>query len=133
MCSRKMCFVNAAKNYLLGFSVMSHMHVSLILSLDSVCYFNLIHLCVTSCCDIQVKHRGNGAVSHKLNFFTPYVTGYNHTNVKGKVLPRTGHEGPEGEQMYSCTLPSASALDGGGWSTPRPGCFTPGKDPVPIV
>ena len=20
-----------------------------------------------------------------------------------------------------------------GWSTPRPGCFTPGKDPVPIV
>ena len=26
-----------------------------------------------------------------------------------------------------------SALDGGGWSTPRPGCFTHGKDPVPIV
>jgi len=25
------------------------------------------------------------------------------------------------------------ALDGGGWSTPRPGHFTPGKDPVPIV
>jgi len=21
----------------------------------------------------------------------------------------------------------------GGWSTPGPGCFTPGKDPVPIV
>src|SRR5215468_3567718 len=21
----------------------------------------------------------------------------------------------------------------GGWSVPRPGCFTPGKDPVPIV
>jgi len=33
---------------------------------------------------------------------------------KGKVHPRTGHEGPEGEQMYSCTLPSTSALDGGG-------------------
>jgi len=25
------------------------------------------------------------------------------------------------------------ALDGGGWSTPRPGRFTPGKDPVPTV
>ena len=52
---------------------------------------------------------------------------------KGKDLPITGHEGPEGEQMYSSTLPSTSALDGGGWSTPRPGPFTPGKDPVPIV
>ena len=35
--------------------------------------------------------------------------------------------------MYSSTLPSTSALDGGGWSKPRPGRFTPGKDPVPIV
>ena len=25
------------------------------------------------------------------------------------------------------------ALDGGGWSAPRPGRFTPGKDQVPIV
>jgi len=24
-------------------------------------------------------------------------------------------------------------LDGGGWTTPRLGRFTPGKDPVPIV
>ena len=41
---------------------------------------------------------------------------------KGKVHPRTGHEGPEGVQMYSATLPSTSALDGG-WvvsTTPRP-------------
>ena len=35
--------------------------------------------------------------------------------------------------MYSSTLPSASTLDGGGLSTPRPGRFTPGKDTVPIV
>jgi rRNA maturation protein Nop10 len=34
--------------------------------------------------------------------------------------------------MYSFTLSLTSALDGGGWSTPRPGRFTPGKDPVPI-
>jgi hypothetical protein len=25
------------------------------------------------------------------------------------------------------------ALEGSGWSAPRPGRFTPGKDPVPIV
>jgi hypothetical protein len=30
--------------------------------------------------------------------------------------------------MYSSTLPSTSALDGGSWSTPRPGRFTPGKE-----
>ena len=52
---------------------------------------------------------------------------------KGKVLPRTGHEESEGEQMCSSTLPSTSALDGGGWSVPCPSHFTPGKDPVPIV
>ena len=53
--------------------------------------------------------------------------------VKSKVHSRTGHEGPEGGEMYSSTLPSTSALDGGGWSTPHPGRFTPGKDPVRIV
>ena len=52
---------------------------------------------------------------------------------ESKVQPLTGHEGPEGEQVYSSTLPSTSVLDGGGWSAPRPGRFTPWKDPVPIV
>ena len=52
---------------------------------------------------------------------------------KVKVHPRTGQENPEEELMYSYILPSTSALDGGGWSTPRPGRFTPGKDPVPII
>jgi hypothetical protein len=33
---------------------------------------------------------------------------------KGKVLPRTGHEGTEGEYRYSSTLSLTSALDGGG-------------------
>jgi len=31
---------------------------------------------------------------------------------EGKDYPRTSHEGTEGGQMYSCTLPSTSALDG---------------------
>ena len=52
---------------------------------------------------------------------------------RSKGLPITGHEGPEGEQMYSSTITSTLALDGGGWSTSRPRRFTPGKDPVPIV
>jgi len=34
--------------------------------------------------------------------------------VQGKAHPRTGHEGPQGEQMYSSTLPSTLLLDGGG-------------------
>jgi hypothetical protein len=49
-------------------------------------------------------------------------------NGKGKVRPRTGHEGPEGEQRYGSTLSLASALDEGGWQTPRPGRLTPGKE-----
>jgi hypothetical protein len=47
---------------------------------------------------------------------------------KGKVLPRTGHEGPEGEYRYSSTLSLTLALDGGVCSTPRPGRFTPWKE-----
>jgi rRNA maturation protein Nop10 len=44
---------------------------------------------------------------------------------KGKIHPRTGHGGPDGEKRYSCTLSLTSVLDGGRWSTPRPGHFTP--------
>ena len=46
--------------------------------------------------------------------------------VKAKAHPRTGHEGPEWEERYSCTFSLTSALDWGGWSKPRPGRFTPG-------
>ena len=52
---------------------------------------------------------------------------------KSKVHPRTDHECPEWELGYSSTISLTPALDGGGWSTPRPGRFTPGKDPAPIV
>jgi len=34
---------------------------------------------------------------------------------KGKVHPRTGHEGRGGEQMHNSTLSSTSVLDGGEW------------------
>jgi hypothetical protein len=46
---------------------------------------------------------------------------------------RTDHEGPEGEWRYISTLFITVALDGGGWSTPRSGRFSPVKDPVPVV
>jgi len=35
--------------------------------------------------------------------------------------------------MYSSALSLTSALDEGVWSSPRPGRFSPEKDPVPIV
>ena len=52
----------------------------------------------------------------------------NYYCTKGKVRPGTGHEGSEGEQRYSSPLSLTSALDGGGWLTPLPGRFTPGKE-----
>ena len=46
---------------------------------------------------------------------------------KGKVHPRTHHEGRgEGEGlMYSSTLSLTLALHGSGWSTPHFSCFNP--------
>jgi hypothetical protein len=35
--------------------------------------------------------------------------------------------------MYSSTLSLTSALDGGGWLTPRPSLYPRETDPVPIV
>jgi hypothetical protein len=48
---------------------------------------------------------------------------------KGKVHPRTGHEGPEGEQMYSSTLSLTSALDGVGGQRHAPAALSPRKRP----
>jgi hypothetical protein len=47
--------------------------------------------------------------------------------------PRTGHEGPEGEQRYSFTLSLTSALDGSGWSTALSDPFNPGKTRYPFT
>jgi hypothetical protein len=46
----------------------------------------------------------------------------------GKVRPRTDHDGPGGEYRYNSSVSWASALDEGGWLTPRPGRFTTGKE-----
>jgi len=51
-------------------------------------------------------------------------------SIRGEAQPRTGHEGPEGQQMYSSNLSLKSALDRSGCSTPRPGLFyLPGQTP----
>jgi hypothetical protein len=55
------------------------------------------------------------------------------SKVKGKGHPITGHQGPrKAVEVYLYSV-SPSALEGAGWSPPRPGRYTPGKDPVPIV
>jgi len=46
---------------------------------------------------------------------------------KGEGHPRTGHEDPEGEQMYSSTLPLTSTLDGVGGQRHAPAILTPEK------
>jgi hypothetical protein len=68
--------------------------------------------------------------------FIVYTNNEQHIYIyiyKGKGHPITGHREHRGGveiYLYSC---STSALGGGGLSAPRPGRFTPGKDPVPIV
>jgi hypothetical protein len=52
--------------------------------------------------------------------------------VKGKVRPITGIEGQRGAEVQLSYFVT-SALERGGLSASRPGRFTPGKDPVPIV
>jgi hypothetical protein len=51
------------------------------------------------------------------------------TKVNGEVLPRRGSEGPEGSRNIALTLSLTTALDVGGWFTPCPDRFTPGKRP----
>jgi len=49
-----------------------------------------------------------------------------------KILPMFTLQQATKAQMgsrYSSTLSLTSELDGGGWSAPRPGRFTPGKRP----
>jgi hypothetical protein len=46
--------------------------------------------------------------------------------VNGKVHPRTGREGPDGQKRYSSSLSLTSALDEGGWLRHAPAALPPG-------
>ena len=50
---------------------------------------------------------------------------------KGKVQRRTVHEGPEWSRGITTFFKPSARW--GGWSTSRPGRFTSGNNPVPIV
>jgi hypothetical protein len=54
----------------------------------------------------------------------------NKTKLKVKV---TLEQATKTQRWRRGILSLNSALEGGGWSTPRPGRLTPGKDPVPIL
>ena len=49
-----------------------------------------------------------------------------------QVHPRTGHGGPEGEQMYSFTLPLTSTLHGVGGQRHTSAALPPGKTWYPL-
>ena len=65
----------------------------------------------------------NKATNTKPNF--PPVVHYIEFNLEQTTKAQRGNRG--------IALSLTSALDGGGWSIPRPGRFTPGKDPVLTV
>jgi hypothetical protein len=67
---------------------------------------------------------------HILQFLSTSTTNKVHVH-KSVVHPITCHGGPDRVQRYSSTLSLTSALDEGGWLTPRPGRFIPENDPVP--
>ena len=51
---------------------------------------------------------------------------------KGKAHPRTGHEDPEGEHIYSSTVPSNSALVGVSGQCHGPAALPQGKTRYPL-
>jgi hypothetical protein len=50
-----------------------------------------------------------------------------------EVCPVNGREDPEGEEIYSSTISSTSALDVGMWSTPCPGRYARHNDRIFII
>ena len=68
-------------------------------------------------------------------FYLTTLTFYCFSQIesKRKGRPITGHEGPEGEQMYSSTLSLISTLDVVDGQRLVPAALPPGEDPVPIV
>jgi hypothetical protein len=79
---------------------------------QSLCYRRLYHFCIINQQSRVVMKR----CQLPANQPTPLQT------------TEMSHEGPGEKKKYSSTLSLTSALEGGGWLTPRPGRFNPGKD-----
>ena len=80
--------------------------------------FILIKSHLSAVC-ITILHNKNGCYFHFITVLVKF-------SAKQATKARRGSR--------CITTPSlTSALDGEGWSTPRAGRFTPGKEPVPIV
>ena len=77
-----------------------------------------------------------------IRLWSPYIPGIKSTfshfdhkievNGKGKICPRTGHEGREGEYMYSFTLSLTWALDEVGGQRHDLAALPPGKTRYPL-
>ena len=83
--------------------------------------FKIIRLCV-----------GLHLYSSMKKFFTNHYFGTLEI-VKVEVKVKFTLERATKAQRVSRGISLTSALDGYGWSRPRPGRFTPGKDPVPTL
>jgi hypothetical protein len=82
-------------------------------------------------CDLSHPENQDGkknATTYKilLNTTTSCFINLTSSIGKGKVRPITSPEGLEGEQRYHYSFFDLGARCG--WSSPRPGSFTPGKD-----
>jgi hypothetical protein len=67
-----------------------------------------------------------------LNVFLFNVKNLNDCKGKGKIRPRTIHEGPEAENRYRSTLSLTSTLDGEGGHRYTPAALPPGKTRYPL-
>jgi hypothetical protein len=80
-------------------------------------------------CTIHINHKSSVCITsfHNKNGSSKLIYFYLIT-VFEKFRAKQATKGQSGIRRIS-TLFLTSALDGGGWSTPRPGRFTPGKAP----
>jgi hypothetical protein len=71
-------------------------------------------------------------IGKRWHFSVKGAEGSDH-KVKVKFTLEQAMKAQRGSRGNSSTLSLTSALDGGGWSKPRPGRFIPANDPVSIV
>jgi len=58
---------------------------------------------------------------------------YTNCSCVGEGHPSPAYAGTEGRQKYRFNTFPSLVLEGGAWTTPRSGCFTSAKDPLPMA